>query len=1846
MMNMRSLMKAGLSFIFLAIAFSCAHRQQETPSPEFSSWINAYTGGVIQADATIRIVFNTHISVPVEKTDRLFSFSPSMKGSVRLAGDDTVEFIPDEGEMKPGTRYNAIFRLGDIVDTGNSRLDDFRFSFATAPREVSMNVDYMQIKEESADKASVSGTLHFSETPPEGAELKILSCDYPDRNFKIRFKPGDDPKTIKFGITGLVRGKTDSELEIRLDGTEAGFRSKQTEKVTIPAIDGFRVLGARLVQSAEPYVDITFSQPVDVSSNLTGMLTLDGAGKTWTDISDNIVRLYFEDFGTKSHNLEISRGIRSSTGERLADTGTISLSREEADPAVEIAVKGNILPDSRNLLLPLRTVNLKAVDVSVVRIYENNILSFLQDNELGDDNGLRRFGRLVSRKTVRLDSDPTLDLKKWNLFTLDLSGLFRQEPGAIYRIRVTFKKDYSLYGKDSQYSADSSGDRSNLIRLGSDISEEEQLVWDEPYPYYYESFYGEGYNWRDSDNPATPSYYMVGSRFPYCNLMTSDLGIIAKSSGDGKIWVAVNNIMTAAPVEGAGVTVYNYQLQIIGKAETDGDGFALIETSGVPFAVTAHTEKSASYLKVTDGNEKSLSRFDTGGQKLENGLKCFIYGERGVWRPGDTLHISLMIDDPEDRIPDAHPVTMELYSPLGQFHSRMVNTKGPGGLYVFNVPTASDDPTGTWNAYFKVGGSSFHKALMIETVKPNRLKVILRHSGDILQAGKETCFNLSANWLTGPAAAGLEGKVEMILTSAGKTFKGFEGYVFSDPTVTPASTGMQLFKAALDNRGTAEKRIVMPSMEKAPGMMEARLISSVTESGGDESMTSMTSLYSPFPAYAGIKIPQDSDGGLETDSSYTFPVVVIDPDGHPVKGHRIEYRIFRLDWSWWWERKAEELASYVNSSSAKVIGKGEFVSSEEPCSIPFRIDYPDWGRFLVYVKDLTGGHATGAMFTADWPSYRGRSDKRDPDALTMLTFSTDKKEYRTGEKATVFIPAADGGRALVSLENGRKIISSRWVETSPDKDTPYTFTVTDEMSPNFYIHISLLQKHDNSSNDLPVRMYGVQPVLVSDEKSHLYPQISMPESVRPLEEFTIKVSEKNRERMTYTLAIVDEGLLDITAFKTPDPWSSIYAREALGVRTWDLYDNIIGAFGSRLSPMASIGGDQMINKESRQDNRFNPVVKFIGPVTLDGKENIHRITLPMYVGSVRVMVVACREGAYGNAEKTVSVKTPLMVLPTLPRVMGPDETVVLPVNVFAMETGVKNVKVNVKAEGPVEISGPDKQTIDFREPGDSLVRFSLRTNAAEGTARITVTAEGNGYKASETVSVPVRNPSPYVTSRYMAVIQPGEAEIISYADSGMTGDLKAEAKLELASFPSIDVQGCLDFIRDYRYDCSEQISARGITLLSIKGMLPDQDKACVDSLVPGLLGKLYGRQLNDGGFAFWPGQTSANEWVSSMAGEFMSLAAAAGYEVNPGVFNAWKNFQKRCVRNYRIPTGSDPWTDGSISSAIVQAYRLYSLAMASAPEEGAMNRMKEAAELPDIAGWLLASAYAVGGKKTVAEEIISELKTSSENYFSDDRTFGSSLRDKAIMMESLVLSGNIEAALSLARETAEIFREQNRYTTQSCAFVTSAMGKLAEKVNTGALHAVADGKDINSVKSVYMMNLDTSRQSTEIRNMSEGPVYAAVTVRGRIPAGAHSKASSSGIGITVSWTDMEGNPVNPDNLVQGTDFKATVTVRNETGTVNLNSLALTFPIPSGWEIFNGRLYDPANQAAEGFEYSDVRDDRAIWYFDLPAGTGKSFQIRLRAAYMGDFHLPPVSCEAMYSPEYSASTASGAKVRIR
>lgn len=875
----------------------------------------------------------------------------------------------------------------------------------------------------------------------------------------------------------------------------------------------------------------------------------------------------------------------------------------------------------------------------------------------------------------------------------------------------------------------------------------------------------------------------------------------------------------------------------------------------------------------------------------------------------------------------------------------------------------------------------------------------------------------------------------------------------------------------------------------------------------------------------------------------------------------------------------------------------------------------------------------------------------------MLRFNSDKEKYAVGDQCTLTIPSAGTGRALVSLETGSRILESKWIDLKA-KETKFDFPITADMAPNVYAHVTLVQPHAltapkdpdpttgiGPANDLPIRMYGVIPILVEDPTSHLTPQITTAKEFKTDEPFTVQVSEQHGEPMTYTLAIVDEGLLDLTRFKTPDPWNYFYAREALGVRTWDLYDQVIGAFGRRLQRVLAVGGsDQALPADAAKANRFKPVVRFVGPFKLGpGKKASHTFTISNYVGSVRVMVVA-NDGAraYGNAEKAVPVRKPLMLLATLPRVVGPGETVDLPVTVFAMDPKVKNVQLTLEANELFTVEGAASQALTFGAMGDQVATFRVKMKERIGVGRVKLTAEGAGERATQTIELDVRQATQPQTDATEGVVDAGGSWTDTPAPVGVMGT--NSAYLEISTIPPVDLGRRLQYLIDYPHGCVEQTTSKAFPQLFLADVVDVDDRTAqaMRANVEAGLRRLRQFQVGSGGFGYWPGERIADDWSSTYVGHFIVEAERQGFTLPAGMKAGWLSYERAAARNW-MPDMQHGWSLNA--SQLAQAYRLYVLALGNAAEAGAMNRLRTTPTLGATARWMLAAAFALNNRKDVARELTAGLATTVAPYNEMAWTYGSDLRDDAIIAEALLRMDDRTTAAVVIKRIAASLSNGGWYSTQSTAWGLLAVSRLAaDNTLDKAMHftLTVDGRTEERMSQKAIARIDLpipdGKKKVAITNTGKNLLYVR-TVRTGTPMPGQERAASNSLAMEVRYQTMDGKPLNAATLEQGTDFQAVVTVQHPGIRSDYQELALTQVFPSGWEIRNSRLEGTESaQENSPFEYQDIRDDRVMTYFDLTARQKATYRVLLNAAYTGRFYLPGTTCSAMYDNTVNARNA--------
>ncbi|NJB37827.1 alpha-2-macroglobulin family protein [Croceivirga sp. JEA036] len=1832
------------AFFALALLFwsSC---KKNTPAETtdnlfaFKAYVSYHTMGQHSIAEPITVGLTNPLSqydLTQEIPAEYIKIRPKVKGKLVIENGNTLLFTPEE-LLQPDTEYNVTIALDKLYEDVPAKYKNYTFAFKTLTPNFNINLDHLQSY--SKEWQYLTGTLQASDLLPTEKISEILKVWHDGKSVKIKWSNTEPySKYYNFTIDSIQRKTEDSELAITYDGAAVGVDQKGNQNYPVPGKNNFTIVDVKTSTAPNAYVTLNFSEALQENQDLKGFVRISEADELRYEVEGNLLHVYPSNRILGEVMVTVFSGIKSAYGVALKDHFGQKVSFEQLKPQVRLLSKGTILPNSTATPLYFETVNLKAIEVRVIQIFQNNMLQHLQYNNLTDNynNELKAVGRRVAYKVIDLTKDGQKDLSYWKAHALDLSKLMQVDPGAMYRVEFSFRKVHALYtceGSETETELDE-------IAMENPTENAEEQYWDNQL-YRWRSYH---YNWEEMENPCHEAYYNF-DRVASINLLGSDLGLIVKKGTNKSYHFATSNLLTAQPEGNTKISLYNFQQQKLTEITTDTNGLGVYDGDATIAFAVAQKENNYAYAKLLDGNALSLSKFDVSGASLKKGLQGFLYTERGVHRPGDVVHLTFALDDKSNPLPQDHPVVLEVTDARGKLVQRNVLkdlivavndslfARKEGQFYYFPIPTTEDAPTGSWTATVKVGGATFNKTLRIATVKPNRLKIDLGFNKEVLEANRLVAGNLQVNWLHGAPARNLKVDINAKISVANTAFPNYKKYNFKDPVRSFTNTELQLLEDYVDDNGLLAIQKEISVNKNAPGMLQATFTTLAYEQGGDYSLDVFTKPLAPYRYFVGLQSPEPKQyGSFYTDEKTTFDVISVDAQGKAAAQRKLTVKVYEIAWRWWWNRGNDNLSRYDNAS-VHIPYKELSITTDAQGKGSFSLSIPenDRGRFLIRVIDEASGHATGrtAYFYRNWWN---RAHNGDAESSKILLFASDKESYETGEEATISFPSSAGGKALVSIENGSEVLSQQWISTK-DKETKTSIKITPEMAPNVYVNISLLQPHGQVRNDMPVRLYGVMPLLVTNPATELAPKIDVPEVLKPEENYTITVSEAHNNPMTYSIAVVDQGLLDLTRFKTPDIHAHFYARKALGVKTFDIYDAVMGAYSISVDNIIG-GGGMAEGAKNRKAQRFKPVVTYLGPFTLKaGSKDKHTIKMPNYVGAVRAMVVAGNaKGAYGHTEKSVPVRKPLMVLSSVPRKLTPGETVTIPVTVFAMEKKVKNVEVTIKTSEALEPLGNTTKNLNFKGIGDQVVNFDFKVKPNVAYQTIEVTASGAGEKATTKTEIQISNPNPITTNSTLHTLEANEKKSFDFTVFGTSGS--NNATVEFSTLPPMDFSKRLAYLIAYPHGCVEQTTSAAFPQLFLSSILDidyNQQKS-TEKNIKAAIKKLSDFQTTDGGLSYWPGNSYADEWGTNYAGHFMLEAKSRGYQLPLTFLSNWLRYQTKTARE---------WNGArySYNTDLTQAYRLYTLALAQQPELAAMNRLREQSNLSNNAKWRLAAAYALIGKKSIAQELINKANIEITPKREDYHTYGSVFRNRAMALETLVLLGSDkqrELALSLAKNLSS----DKWYSTQETAYALLAMAKMAKKNGGKAidLSYIYNGKEYNvkSDKALAIRDLPIRKTTATVtvNNKRNNVVYATLNLQGRLPVGQELEQQQKVV-LKTSYINSDGSSLSVDQLRQGTEFQARISVTNTTND-DMDNLALTQLLPSGWELVDTSFVDNNNNS-QGVDYQDTRDDRTHFYFGLKAKSSKSFVVRLNASYLGTYYLPGSQVEAMYDNTISART---------
>ena len=601
----------------------------------------------------------------------------------------------------------------------------------------------------------------------------------------------------------------------------------------------------------------------------------------------------------------------------------------------------------------------------------------------------------------------------------------------------------------------------------------------------------------------------------------------------------------------------------------------------------------------------------------------------------------------------------------------------------------------------------------------------------------------------------------------------------------------------------------------------------------------------------------------------------------------------------------------------------------------------------------------------------------------------------------------------------------------------------------------------------------------------------------------------------------------------------------------------------------------------------------------------------------------------------MAVKSPVMVLPTLPRVLGPEDHILVPVTVFALEEELGEVEVTLSAQGPVEVVGPDRHTISFSEAESRDVFFELRAQEAIGTAQISVSAYAPAvdYRSVSDTELAVRPDNPVIYSSSEKIVSPGKAAVFLAPDPGLPGTDRLQ--LTVSSYRGLNINHRIKWLIRYPYGCLEQVTSAVFPIVSGGSV----------QLQPGRTGRdgqehqcrypgLPQYQLSDGGFLLAE-PVMANAWPPTRRA-FPLEAQRKGYHVLEYAGD--------------VDAVPDPSAKDNLGDTLTRAYRLYLLALAGSPQLSAMNYMRESelASLSNPAKYLLAGAYYLAGYTNIPSSIIAAASLEVPDYYEFGNTFGSTVRDQAIMLATLTLLGDYAQGAQLYDAIAQELSSNRWYSTQTTAYSLMALTKYISAVKdtsptiTGRLTYEGNEEELEVSDIAAVIPLPTDTRLFLFENTSEIPLFATLEWEG-IPKRGDIRPEQQGLTLQTLYANEDGMIIDVSRVHQGETFYIIFRVGQE-GYETIDEVALMQILPSGWEIENlrlsgGELPEWADLLNLGFEdYVDIRDDRIMWFFTKEPYYMQDFVVKVNAVTVGQFYLPPTLLEAMYNNDYKVTTA--------
>lgn len=1725
-------------------------------------------------------------------TVNYIEFEPAIKGKFKWANKRQLVFSPS-GPFAPNTDYTA--KCTDLI----LKLSTEPYKFEEP--EVLFHTPYLAI-----DNAQAYYSRNESFTQQLELRVKLL--------FNCMVQPNEVKKYISLKVNGvakpfrLVTSENSNEMELAIaydpdkdpvKGIEVtmgtGMKAigsarlnKEAVSTTIPVPASTKLEVTDVTTSFEEgqgVITVFTSQPV-VTQGLKGLVGIDPAVEFEIAPISNGFRIEGNFGDGRSYQLTLNKSIKGIFGPELGIDQVQTVSFGSLKPYIAFADQtGMYLASEGSGNLGIKIINVPKIKITVFKIYENNIQHYLR-------NG-----------------------KNWDW----------------YSDGDNYYENYA-YGLNEDY--------------GKVISTRE---------YYTSALHKQGnirllhINPRDLDlSSELKGIYLIKAESPDMAwlydvqlLSYSDIGLIVKQGSD-EVFVAARSIATAAPLEGVSLSFYSSNNQVVHKLATGKGGIAVfkdLEKTIPGFKISMVSARKGDDFNVLLYNKSAVenSRFDVGGKRTAGlNYDAFIYGDRNLYRPGDSVHINAILRDFKWSTITGFPVKYRVLGPDGKdFIKRRLNVNRNGaaslsfalpvkaltGTYICEVMTVNDVLIGNYR-------------IKVEEFMPDRIDVDVTTNkagylpGDILQ------LSISAVNFFGPPAANRKVENELRLNRKGFMSKKFKNYNFSLTTSENLDIMTMVNQTITSADGKALQNFQLPEFRNV-GLLEGKVFTTVfDETGRPVNRFLNFNLLTQNTFLGMLPLP----GWVSTGKPVDFRMIALNSKEKPVSAiAKIE--VINVLWETVLERNYGQ-TTYRSQRKEKLIMSKQVAVSSAGTAITFIP--PTSGEYIVRLSlPVSNAFVEESFFAYKWGDTGESTFKVNRDGEVDITF--DKQVYQPGQQASILFKTPFAGELLVTVEQN-KVLEYHIVKAT-DQGASLKLKVKDEFLPNAYITATLLRKTTEAGIPLTVA-HGFASMKVEKAENHLPVTIISPDHIRSGVRQPIKI--KTAPGAEVTVAVVDEGILQITDYKTPDPYTYFYQKRALEVTAYDLFDELFPELSTKRS---SSGGDQGFDL----GKRLNPLTaKRVKLLSLWSDTRIANASgevtfiadIPEFSGTVRIMAVTYKDSRFGSAAKQMKIADPVTISSSVPRFLSPGDQADVYVTMSNTTNKPMETSLETSVTAPLLASGLSKQKVTLKANSETQVTYRLTAQSRTGVGNVTFKVKTAGETFTEKIVLPVRAATPLVKKADAGVITAGKSVTISSTGSFIKGT--GDSRLLLTTNPAGRYAHQLDELVNYPYGCIEQTISAAFPQLYFEDLARMLKKGTggaaynTTANVNEAIRKIAAFQQYNGGLVIWPEGGEVNWWNSAYAAHFLYEAQRAGFNVDKQVEDNLHKYLLEMVKQkgtatyyYKMP-GNSEWQK-KVQPQREIFYSLYVLALNGKHHLPTMNYYKTRInELTTDSRYLLASAFKLAGDTRSYNTIVPKTWGNEQTAIMSGGSYSSPLRDRAIALYTLLTAdeNNLQIPV-LARQVGEMIDQQDWMSTQERAFSMMALGKLAHQAKQGNITAqvTVGGTRTYGFKGDNLM-INTGGNKTTLTTKGAGKLFWYLESEG-IPTDMQTKEEDRVLRVRRQMFTRQGQKVNSHVFNQNELLVMAVTISTVDNS-KVENVVVTDILPACFEIENARL--TADRGMEWIknravpDYLDMRDDR-INFFTSASSEPLTYYYLVRVVNKGNFTQGPVGAEAMYNGQY-------------